>query len=339
MSDGSTYLVTGGGGFIGSHILKALRAQEPNCKLRAFQRSANPGLEAMGVEVIQGDLQDPGAISRSCEGVEAVFHVAARAGIWGSWDDFYKPNVVGTRNVIYGCKSAMVPFLIYTSTPSVVFGGKPIRGGNESLAYPEDWPFHYGHTKALAESAVLDVHDPSGNGIQTVALRPHLVWGPEDPHIAPRLIDRTRKGRLRIVGDGSNRVDVTHVKNVAQAHVQALIALRAKQTGGKAYFLSDGEPVLLWEWINTLLEGVGVPPLKRSISHGAAYRVGAILEWVFKTFKLKGEPPMTRFVASQLAEDHWFDISAARLDLGYDPQFNSKNSMEELISWCREQKL
>lgn len=337
MTSRRIYLVTGGGGFIGSHIIRALREHEPECAVRAFQRSPQPELVAEGVEVIRGDLQDPGALSRACEGVDAVFHVAARAGIWGSWDSFYEPNVIGTRNVIYGCKSALVPYLIYTSTPSVVFSEEPIRGGNEQLPYPESWPFHYGHTKALAESSVLDIHNESEQGIRTVALRPHLVWGPGDPHIAPRLIQRTRQGRLRIVGDGTNRVDVSHVKNVARAHVLALEALRAGRAGGKAYFISDGEPVVLWDWINTLLEGVGLPPLKKRIGYRAAHRLGASLEWAFKTFNLKGEPPMTRFVASNLAKDHWFDISAARKDLGYEPEYHSGNAMEDLLLWCREQ--
>lgn len=330
------YLITGGGGFIGRAILAEIRKHEPEAEVSIFQRTAHPDLERQGVEVIRGDLTDIEAVSRACEPADVLFHVAAKAGIWGDWDTYYQPNVIGTRNLLYACKHSAIRKFIYTSSPSVVFSGEPIRGGDEGLPYPEEWPFHYSHTKALAEQSVLEAHNPRGTGLSTVALRPHLVWGKGDPHIAPRLIAQARAGKIKRVGDGKNRVDMTHVNNVAQAHWKACKELDEGTCGGKAYFLSDGDPVRLWEWADALIEKVGAPPIRKSVSLKKAMKIGGVLEWVYRTFRLKGEPPLTRFVALQMAEDHWFDISAAREDFGYEPDVDRDAEMDRLAESLRE---
>lgn len=331
------YLVTGGGGFIGRAIIREIRKREPEAEVIAFQRSPHPDLETEGVEVRCGSLTDPGAVSEACAGCDAVFHVAAKAGIWGSWESYYEPNVIGTRNVLYGCKGNGPRLLVYTSSPSVVFGGVPIRGGSEELPYPEKWSFHYAHTKALAEQAVLDAHRPGEGpeGLRTIALRPHLVWGAGDPHIVPRILEQARAGKLKQVGAGQNRVDMTHVRNVAYAHWLALENLRSGRVGGRAYFVSDDAPVVLWEWVKALLEKAGAPPVRSRVPEKMALRLGGALEWAYRTFKIKGEPPLTRFVAQQMAEDHWFDISAARRDLGYEPVVSPEEGMEELLDWLK----
>lgn len=322
------FLVTGGGGFLGRYLIRELRdrGHEPV----AFQRSPHPDLEAAGVECRSGDLTDAEALRRAAAGCAGVFHVAARAGVWGSWESFFKPNVEGTRNVLAACRDAGVRHLVHTSTPSVVFTGEAFEGADETLPYGHHWLGHYAHTKALAEAEVLAAHD--GDTLRTVALRPHLIWGVGDPHLVPRVVDRARKGRLRIVGDGRNRVDLTHVRHAARAHWLAFEALREDRCGGRAYFLSDGQPVLLWSWINDLLQRLGMAPVERSISPRTARRIGAILEAVWRTLGLSGEPPMTRFVATELSKSHWFDISAARRDLGYEPWIDGDAGMDELVA-------
>jgi 2-alkyl-3-oxoalkanoate reductase len=175
----------------------------------------------------------------------------------------------------------------------------------------------------------------SENGLKTVALRPHLVWGPGDPHILPRIIAKAKSGRLRIVGDGTNRVDISYVENVADAHLCALDALLSGRTAGKAYFISQGEPVSLWPWINNLLQQLEVPTIQRHISYKAAYRIGAVAEGVWSLLRLKGEPPMTRFVATELAKDHFFSIKAARQDLGYQPVISIDEGVKKTIRWLQ----
>lgn len=320
-------LVTGGGGFVGGYIVERLLAR--GYVVRSLGRSAQPELSARGVEVVCGDLTDAQAVLSACEGMDAVFHVAARAGVWGSWESFYQPNVIGTRNVVEACRKQAVGRLVYTSTPSVVFNRQAISGGDESMPYGRDWLCHYAQTKALAEAELLAVNCET---LKVVALRPHLVFGPGDPHLLPRVIESVRRGRLKIVGEGTNRVDVSYVGNVADAHLNAFDALLSGAVAGKAYFISQGEPVVLWSWLNGILEGLGHAPLRKKIPLPLAYGVGAACEGLWRLLGRRSDPPITRFVAVELAKDHYFDISAARRDLSYEPQVSMQVALTKTIN-------
>lgn len=319
-------LVTGGGGFVGGYIVERLLAR--GYAVRSIGRSPQPELVAKGVEVVCGDLTDATAVSAACEGVDAVFHVAARAGVWGSWESFYGPNVIGTRNVLSACRKWQVKRLVYTSTPSVVFNGDSIRGGDESLPYGKNWLCHYAETKALAEQEALAANSEK---LQVVALRPHLIFGPGDPHLLPRVVESVKAGRLRIVGDGSAKVDVSYVGNVADAHLDAFDALERGKGAGQAYFISQGEPVDLWPWLNSILEGLGQPPLTQKIPLPLAYGIGALCEGVWKVLRRRTDPPITRFVAVELAKDHYFDIRKAQHVLGYRPRVPMNEALKLTI--------
>ena len=319
-------LVTGGGGFVGGYIVERLLAR--GYAVRSIGRSPQPELVAKGVEVVCGDLTDATAVSAACEGVGAVFHVAARAGVWGSWESFYGPNVIGTRNVLSACRKWQVKRLVYTSTPSVVFNGDSIRGGDESLPYGKNWLCHYAETKALAEQEALAANSEK---LQVVALRPHLIFGPGDPHLLPRVVESVKAGRLRIVGDGSAKVDVSYVGNVADAHLDAFDALERGKGAGQAYFISQGEPVDLWPWLNSILEGLGQPPLTQKIPLPLAYGIGALCEGAWKVLRRRTDPPITRFVAVELAKDHYFDIRKAQHVLGYQPRVPMNEALKLTI--------
>lgn len=326
------YLVTGGGGFLGGRIVRQLLNRGDS--VAVLGRSPQPHLVDLGVQMHQGDLGNLGDVEKAMQGCDGVFHVAAKAGVWGSWDSFYQANVVGTRNVLNACRHLGVHFLVYTSTPSVVFTGNPFEGDNESLPYGKNWLCHYAHSKSIAEKEVLQTH--GRNGLQCCALRPHLIWGAGDPHLLPRVIETAGRGRLPIIGSGKNRVDITHVDNAADAHLQAMEALQqGGPVGGKAYFLSQGEPVELWPWINDLLQRVGMKPLKKRVSLPKAYMAGAFLELLWK-LGLPGEPPLNRFAVVELAKSHWFDISAARRDFGYAPRVSNEEGLQEFVAWYRE---
>ncbi len=325
-------LVTGGGGFLGGRIVERLLARRH--EVRVLGRSRQPGLIERGVEVVRGDIRRYETVLKAAQGCGAVFHVAAKAGVWGSRKSYWRTNVEGTRNVLRACGEAGVRRLVYTSTPSVVFTGEAFEGADESLPYGHGFLCHYAETKAQAEREVLHAHDPQG--LRVIALRPHLIWGVGDPHLLPRVLARARSGHLRVVGLGLNRVDMTHVDNAAHAHLLALDALEQNRAGGEAYFISDGQPVVLWLWINDLLRRLELPPLTRSISLGKAYRIGAVLEFFWRYLLLPGEPPMTRFVATELAKDHWFDISRARRDLGYHPVVAPQEGLDEYVRSLKE---
>ena len=319
-------LVTGGGGFLGLYLTEQLIGRGDT--VRVFSRHRHPRLAELGAEWIGGDIRHAQAVGRACAGVEIVFHTAAVPGIWGPWKLFYETNTEGTRHVIDACRRHDVARLVYTSSPSVVFDGRPHENADESLPYAGRYLCHYPHTKALAERAVLEANGPA---LATCALRPHLLWGPRDNHLIPRLIARARSGRLRRVGDGTNRISMSYVENVAAAHVQAADALTQESAvAGQAYFINEPEPVNLWDWVNELLGRAGLPPVKKAISAGAAWRLGAVLEGIYRVLRLPGEPPMTRFLAAQLSTSHWYSVAKARRDFGYAPQVSVEQGLRRL---------
>jgi nucleoside-diphosphate-sugar epimerase len=325
-------LVTGASGFLGGKLTR--RLLEQGCSVTGLCRRPQPELEALGVKMLYVDLSDATAARSACADMDTVFHTAAKVGIWGKREDFKNANVIGTQSIINGCRDFLVPKLVYTSTPSVVFNNQNLAGADESLPYGTDIPCPYPASKVIAEKAVLDAHNQPPGHLKTVALRPHLIWGPGDPNLVPRVLERGDKGKLRIVGNGDNRVDLSYIDNVVDAHLCAEAALDRQDNnpGGKAYFISNDEPVLLWNWINDLLQSHDIAKIEKQMSLAKAQKIGRVLENIWTLFRLKGEPPMTRFVASELAKDHWFDISAAKRDLGYRPRISMKEGMRRLLN-------
>lgn len=324
-------LVTGGGGFLGGAVVRKLLARGD--AVRSFTRTAYPWLTELGVEQAHGDLTDADAVANAVAGCDVVFHVAAKAGVWGRPADFFATNVTGTLNVLAACKRHGVRRLVYTSTPSVVHGGGSIEGSDESLPYPAHFEADYPATKAEAEKAVLAANGPD---LATVSLRPHLIWGPGDPHLIPRILARAKAGKLRRIGDNPVTVDVTYVDNAADAHLLAADRLApGSAVAGRAYFISNGEPVELWAFLNRVLADAGVPPVTKSVSVWKAKLAGRVLERVYRTLRLRAEPPMTRFVASQLSTSHWYDITAARRDLGYVPAVSVEEGLKRLAASFR----
>ncbi len=322
-------LVTGGGGFLGSAIVK--RLVDRGDTVCSFSRKFYPELEKIGVEQFQGDVGDRGAVSQACSSMEVVFHTVAKPPPWGSYSDYYQTNVTGTQNIIDACIEQNVDRLIHTSTPSVVFNGEDLEGVDESFPYPEKYIAPYPETKAQAEQRVVEA---AGKDLQAIILRTHEIWGPGDPHFVPRIIARAPK--LKQIGDGRNLVDTTYIDNAADAHLLAADKLAQNpDLSGKIYFLSQGEPILAWDMINAILKAAGLEPVKGTIPYPVAWTIGAVLEFVYKTFKLPGEPQMTRFLAEAVTKAHWFDISAARRDLGYNPSVSTTEGLERLEEWLK----
>jgi len=329
MKQNKKILVTGGGGFLGSAIVKQL--VERGESVRSLSRSFYSELEPLGVEQIQGDISDKYAVEHACKGVETVFHTAAKPGVWGAYNEYYQTNVAGTQNVIDACFRHRISRLIYTSSPSVIFNGTDMEGVNESAPYPEKFHAHYPQTKAMAEQLVINA---SRDGLLTIILRPHLIWGPGDNHLVPRILARAKQ--LKRIGDDSNLVDTTYIDNAANAHILAADKLQENpELSGKIYFISQGEPIPLWDMIDAILKAGGLPPVRSSISKYTAWIIGVLLECIYKIFHIKGEPRMTRFVAEELATSHWFDISAARNDLGYIPLVSTEEGLQHLELWLK----
>lgn len=328
-------LVTGGAGFLGQALCSALQAEGHD--VTSFQRSHSPALETMGVRQLRGDLADAAAVHAALAGHAAVFHNAAKAGAWGSEESYVAANVTGTRNVLAAMRSHGIGRLVYTSTPSVTHSGRsPVENGNEiDTPYGEGFKAPYPATKLVAEKEVLAANDAS---LATVALRPRLIWGPGDTQLLPRLVERARAGRLRFIGGGHNRMDTTYIDNAAQAHVAAFKALSpGAACAGKAYFISNGEPREVRRIVNDLLAAAGEPPVDKTLPYGVAYAAGAVLEAAWGALRLRGEPPMTRFLAEQLSTPHWYDISAAARDFGYVPRVSMDEGLQRLARWWSTQ--
>ncbi len=297
-------------------------------QVRSFARGEYPKLVKLGVEVRRGDLRDSEAVAAAIQGCERVFHVAALPGVWGAYKDYYRTNVVGTDNVLAACRAQGVKRLVYTSTPSVVHAGGDIEGGDESLPYATKFSAHYPRTKAIAEQSVLRANDEK---LCTVALRPHLIWGPGDNHLTPRILARGRANRLRLIGKRPNLIDTVYIDNAADAHILAADRLApGAACAGKTYFISNGEPMPLAEITNGILAAAGLPPVTRRIPAPLAYAVGALAELVYGLLRITKEPPLTRFVARQLSTAHWFEIGAARRDLGYEPTVSIREGLRRL---------
>jgi len=327
--------VTGGGGFLGVAIVQKLVAD--GYEVVTYSRGRYEILDRLGVKHFQGDLLDYEQLKTSMEGCEAVFHVAAKVGMWGSYASFYEANVTGTDHILTACLELEIPRLIFTSSPSVVYDGGS-EGMDESLPYPKKFDAYYPQTKAIAEQKVLRANCPA---LSTCSLRPHLIWGPGDPNLLPSFVDRRRKNKLRILGNGEYLVDTIYVDNAASAHLLALRAMSKDPgtIGGKAYFLSQDEPIAIREFIDRLLDAGEQPPVEKCISPKVGLFAGWLLQNLYRWFRIPSEPPVTLFIAKQLSSAHWYDISAAKRDLGYVPTVSIDEGMKRLKAWWKVQSV
>ena len=321
-------LVTGGGGFLGSAICRQLLARGD--EVIAYQRSAADDLKALGVEVVQADITDANLLNRASREADAIIHTAAKAGLSVVYDDYFAPNVTGTQNVLSACRSNGIDKLVFTSSPSVTHSDGDIEGGDESLPHPETYNSPYPATKSLAEKQVMAANCAQ---LHTVSLRPHLIWGPGDTHLLPKLLERAKRGKLKLPGP-DKLIDTVYIDNAARAHLLALDKLETHPeiVGGKTYFISNDEPVTQGRIIGGLLEAAGVSVEIQSISPHLAVAAGTLLETGWKLFGLKSDPPLTRWSAEHLSTAHWYDISAAKRDLGYRAEVSIKEGLKRLAA-------
>lgn len=325
-----TVLVTGGGGFLGRYICKALREQ--GFGVRSASRKHYNYLNEMGAEQICCDLSNIQEVRNALAGCDKVIHTAAKTGIWGRKEDFFQANVIGTKNLLSSMIEQNIKYLIYTSSPSVVYADKDICGADERIAYPKYHSTFYSYTKKLAEEEIL----ANQMNINVIILRPPLIWGPHDPHFLPRILSKAKNKRLARIGNENNLVDVTYVENAATAHVKALIALvNNPQLNGNAYFLGQERPVNLWDFIDQLLACGGEKPLQKKIAKSSAYILGWLFENVYKTFNIYNkEPPLTRFLVKQLTTSRYFSHKKAYDDFGYQPQISIEQGLAKLAHFC-----
>lgn len=327
-------LVTGGGGFLGSAVVRKLLEQ--GMRVRSFSRNFYPELATAGVEQYQGNLASADDVLRAASGCDIVYHIAAKAGVWGKFSGYHRANVIGTQHVIDACLAKGIRKLVHTSTASVVFAGEDLEGVDESIPYPTQFHSFYVQTKVEAEKRVRAANSER---LATVILRPHVIWGPGDPVWLPRILERGARGELRIIGDESKTIDTIYVDNAADAHLLAGERLDiGSPVAGQTYFISDDDPVHTWDMINRVLEAGNLPPVQRRVPARVAKAAGFLMETVYGLLRIEDEPRLTRFAAQELSSSHWFDIGAAKRDLGYRPQVTMDEGFERLRAWLRTQQ-
>jgi nucleoside-diphosphate-sugar epimerase len=322
-------LVTGGGGFLGTALIKLVLKR--GLRVRSLARRRYQHLDDLGVEQLQGDIADPAVVNRAIAGCRTIFHTAAKAGIWGSNRDYEQTNVQGTRNVIEAARARGARRIIYSSSPSVVFNGLDMAGVDESVPYSRTFEAAYPATKARAEQIILGANSAD---LATIALRPHLIWGPGDHNLLPRILARAKGGRLRRIGRNDPLIDPIYIDNAANAHLLAAPRLEpGSPIAGRIYFVTQGETIPLWDMINHLLKAAKMAPVERSVSRPLAFAAAGLMEVGYVLSGRQQEPPMTRFLARQLSTTHWFNIDAARRDLGYEPRVSIAEGLRRLEEW------
>lgn len=328
-------VVLGGSGFVGRALVQRLVGE--GIETAVVARNAFPEADALGVRFLSGDIGDTDFLKNSLAGYDTVFHLASKTGISGDKEEYYRTNVVGTQNVLDACRANNIHALIYASTPAVVYQKDDLCGVNERTPYARNFLCDYAQSKAIAEKMVLEANS---GALKTIALRPHLVWGPGDTHHIPILLGQARCRQLKRVGDGHNLVDVTYIDNAADAFILAAQNLHGPASGaGKPYFISQGEPVNLWNWLNKFFRRLDIPIVEESISFQKAYLMGMFMEKAFPLARIKREPCMTRFLAVQLAKSHWFSIENANRDLGYFPRISTAEGINTILQWVNKSEL
>ena len=313
-------LVTGATSMLGAGLVRALLARGDTVTVLQRRPSGLPCRE------VTGDVANDGAVAAAVEGQQAVVHLAAKVHVVGAEREFVRVNVEGTRHVVQAAsREASVDRLVHVSTPSVAHAGWALVGVGAGPADPVRAQGHYARTKAVAEQLALGA---DRNDLAVVAIRPHLVWGPGDTQLIGRIVERARSGRLALVGSGAALIDTTYVDNAVDALVHALD--RAPALHGEALVVSNGEPRTVAELFAGICAAAGVAPTRLRVPRAVAWSAGAVAEGVWTLLRRTDDPPMTRFLATQLATAHWFDQRRTRELLQWRPAVTLDEGLRRL---------
>ncbi len=319
-------LVTGGTSLVGGEVATRLRRRGDDVVL--FQRHPSEA----GFEERLGDIADPAAVVAATADADAVVHIAARVGIVGDWSEFETTNVVGTANVIAAAQAERIGRMVYVSSPSVAHAGKSLIGVGAGPPDPEGVSGHYARSKAEAELLALAA-SPAVAPI--VAIRPHLIWGPGDTQLVGRIVERARQGRLATIGSGLALIDTTYVTNAADAIIAALD--RAPELAGRAFVVTNGQPRPIAEMISRIVTAAGFSPPRLRVPYQAARVGGLVAERIWDRADRDDEPPITTFLAEQLATAHWFDQRETRAALQWEPKTGLDEGFARLGEWFRSE--
>jgi nucleoside-diphosphate-sugar epimerase len=314
-------LVTGASGMLGRATAQALidRGDE----VTVLQRRPS----GLACREVLGSVSDAAVVATAVEGQQVVVHLAAKVDVVGPWAEYEQANVVGTRTVVEACQASSVVRLVHVSSPSVAHSGDSLVGAGAGPADVEGARGSYARSKAMAERLALDA---DGERLAVLAIRPHLVWGPGDTQLVGRIVERARAGRLPLIGTGAALIDTTYVDNAVSALVEAVDAWTVR---GEALVVTNGEPRPVAEILGRLCLAAGVSGPHGHLPLPVAASAGSVIEAGWRLLRRRDTPPMTRFLAEQLATAHWFDQRRTREVLKWRPQVSLDEGFAKLTSW------
>lgn len=329
-------LVTGATSLIGKHVVKRLLSRGDQVTVVQRGASSLDGVDELRYDLSAVDMRHEtataGRLAEAMQNKDAVVHLAAKVGVAGRWDTYKAINVEGTRHVVESALQSKVRRFVHVSSPSVAHAGRSIVGGDATPADPDHVRGHYARSKAMGETIALAANS---DDMQVVSLRPHLVWGPGDTQLVQRIIDRAKAGRLVLVGNGQALIDTTYIDNAASAIVAGIDHI--EQAAGQALVVSNGQPRTVSEVMHRMLASAGIASKLRTVPSGVAISAGAAIERVWDLLNRQEDPPMTRFLAEQLATAHWFDQRQTQRLLNWQPSIGLDEGFDHLARFFQQE--
>lgn len=324
-------LVTGGTGFLGKHL--ALRLLNLGHDVTVVGRNETIGKEllSVGINFLQIDLADEEKIISAICGQDYVFHCGALSSPWGKYEQFYQANVIGTQNVIKGCKRGSIQRLIHVSTPSLYFYYDERLDVKETDPLPKKFVNHYAKTKFLAEQEIDAFFQ---EGYPVITIRPRAIFGPGDNAIIPRLIRANQKGMIPLIDQGQHLMDLTYVDNVVDALLLCMTS--PESTLGEKYNITNGERVTFKEVIESLFAKLGQQVHWKQMAYKQAFTIASLLEAVSKTILFHKEPILTKYTVSVLSRSQTLNIEKAKRELQYEPRISVQEGINQFVEWWKK---
>ena len=322
-------LLTGSTGFLGFRTLERLVKLDYVDKIIATGRTLKKSREISHpkVKYILGDLSNKVFVDTLIKDIDIVINTASLSSPWGTEASFYSANIQTQKNIISSSERTGVKRIIYISSPSIYYNGEDRNMVQENAPLPTKFINHYSKSKREAELLL------ENSKLDYITIRPRALIGRGDTIIMPRLIKAHSDGRLKIIGDGENKVDLTSVENVVESIALSIMA--PNNALNNAYNITDGNPVKLWRSINTVLKGIGKEQINKTVNFRVAYIAASILE-LFSKYITKEEPSLTKYSVGVLSKTFTLDISKADELLNYKPVITTEESIEEFINWYKE---
>ena len=322
-------MLTGGTGFVGGNLAKKLVAggNRVNCLVR--KTSDVERLKILGVELFYGDVSNLDSLLEATKGIEIVFHSAALVTDWGDRKEFYRVNVEGTINVLRACEKNQVRRVVHVSSNDAIWRFDNHIDVDENFPYPRKYKHPYCETKAESEKLALK-YDSEGR-VETVVIRPCMVWGPGDKVILPRIVQLALEGNLFLIGGGGNLISINYIENLTDS---MMLASEKKEARGKVYFINDGIKITFADYLSSLLTSLGIEwSPGRSVPYTLAYGLASGMEIWAKLLRSKTPPVLTRYAVAAMGRNLNYTIEKARRELDYQPQVKLDEGMKQLKNW------